>query len=128
MIILDTSVWIEFLKNNQDYFSKISKLLESMEIMAVECIFGELLQGVKNNHERGTIINYWNYLPKKHYENIVIEAGVYSAENRLLDYGVGLIDVIILMHGIKSNAKIWTLDNKFLKIIPKDIRYIPIET
>jgi len=47
MIILDTSVWIEHLKNNQAFFPKTSKLLESREILAVECIFGELLQGVK---------------------------------------------------------------------------------
>ena len=95
-----------------------------MEIMAVECVFGELLQGVKNKNERETILKYWNFLPKEHYENIIIEAGIFSAKNKLLDYGVGLIDTIILMHGIKSSAKIWTLDNKFLRIIPKDMRYI----
>ena len=123
MIILDTSVWIEHLRNNQEYFPKTSKLLESMEIMAVECVFGELLQGVKSSREKETIMNYWKYLPKTNYENIVIEAGLYSAENKLPDYGVGLIDAIILVHGIKSNSKIWTLDNKFLRIIPENIRY-----
>ena len=63
-------------------------------------------------------------MPKEHYENIIIQAGEYSAENKLLDHGVGLVDVIILMHGIKSNSKIWTLDNKFLKIIPEELIYI----
>ena len=123
MIILDTSVWIEHLKNNQNYFPVISKLLETGEIMAVECVFGELLQGTKNNSEKKTILNFWKYLPKEQYENIIIEAGVYSAENKLLNYGVGLIDTIILMYGIKSNSKIWTLDNKFQKIIPGELKY-----
>jgi hypothetical protein len=27
------------------------------------------------------------------------------------------------MHGIKSNSKIWTLDNKFLRIIPEELVY-----
>jgi hypothetical protein len=40
-----------------------------------------------------------------------------------LDHGVGLIDAIILIHGIKSNSKIWTLDNKFLRIIPEELKY-----
>jgi predicted nucleic acid-binding protein len=123
MIILDTSVWIEHLKNNQNLFPKINKLLESKEILAVECIFGELLQGVKTEAEREIIINFWTYLPKEYYENIIIQAGEYSAKNKLLDHGVGLVDAIILMHGIKSNSKIWTLDNKFLKMIPEELRY-----
>ena len=123
MIILDTSVWIEHLKNNQNFFPKISKLLESGEILAVECVFGELLQGVKEKSEKDMVLNFWTYLPKKHYENIIIEAGEYSAQNKLLDHGVGLIDAIILIHGIKSNSKIWTLDNKFLRIIPEELKY-----
>ena len=123
MIILDTNIWIEHLKNNQQFFPKVSKLLENREILAVECVFGELLQGVKKNYERDIILNFWTYSPKVNYENIIIEAGQYSAKNKLLDKGVGLIDAIILMHGIKSNSKIWTLDSKFLRIIPEELKY-----
>ena len=123
MIILDTSIWIEHLKNNQNFFPKISALLESREVLAVECVFGELLQGVKNETEKEIILNFWTHLPKEQYENIIIEAGEYSAKNKLLDYGVGLIDAIILLHCIKSNSQIWTLDNKFLRIIPEELKY-----
>jgi len=123
MIILDTSIWIEHLKNNQNFFPKVSKLLESREILAVDCVFGELLQGVKNNYEKEIILNFWKYLPKENYEDSIIEAGIYSSKNKLLDKGVGIIDALILTHGIKSNSKIWTLDTKFLKIIPEKLRY-----
>ena len=128
MIILDTSIWIEHFRNNQQYFPKIIKLLESREILAVECVFGELLQGVKNKNEKELVLNFWAHLPKEYYSNIIIEAGVYSVENKLLDHGVGLIDAIILLHGIKSNSKIWTLDNKFLKIIPEELKYVDSPT
>jgi predicted nucleic acid-binding protein len=40
-----------------------------------------------------------------------------------LNNGVGLIDAIILMHAINNNTKIWTLDKKFMKIIPKEYKY-----
>ena len=123
MIILDTSVWIEHLKNNPEFFPKISKLLESGEILAVECVFGELLQGVKNKKENEIILKFWEYLPKENFKNIIIEAGEYSSKNKLLDHGVGLIDAIILMHGIKSNSKIWTLDRNFLRILPDELKY-----
>ena len=125
MIILDTSVWIEHLRNNQNYFPTICKLLESKEILAVECVFGELLQGAKNKPERDILMEFWKHLPKEHFENIIIEAGEYSARYKLLDHGVGLIDAIILLHGIKSSSKIWTLDNKFLRVIPEELRYAP---
>ena len=123
MIILDTSIWIEHLRNNMQFFPVVRELMENGEILAVECVFGELLQGVKHKSEKEIIINFWMHLPKENYENIVIQAGEYSAKNELLDHGVGLIDSIILMHGIKSNSKIWTLDTKFLGVIPGELKY-----
>jgi predicted nucleic acid-binding protein len=125
MIILDTSVWIAHLKNNQDFFPKICKMLETKEILAVECVFGELLQGAKTESEKEIISGFWKHLPKEKFDNIIIEAGEYSAKNKLLDHGVGLIDAIILMHGIKSDSKIWTLDKKFLRVIPEELIYTP---
>ena len=99
-------------------------MLEAGEILAVECVFAELLQGIRNKSEKEIIMDFWKYLPKQNYENIIIDAGEYSAQNKLLKHGVGLIDAIILMHGIKSNSRIWTLDTKFLRIIPKELKYI----
>jgi predicted nucleic acid-binding protein len=52
MIILDTSIWIEFLKQrNKDIDEKVSYLLEETEVVALTPIFGELLQGTKNEKE-----------------------------------------------------------------------------
>ncbi|MDR2258333.1 MAG: PIN domain-containing protein [Treponema sp.] len=123
MIILDTSIWIEFLKTHEPYFTIISQLLEQKDILAVECIFGELLQGVKNDAEQNIIVNYYKHLPKIGMTEIIIEAGLFSSKNKLLDKGVGLIDAIILIHGIRSQSKIWTLDKKFLHIIPEELKY-----
>ncbi|MDR1975853.1 MAG: PIN domain-containing protein [Campylobacteraceae bacterium] len=123
MIILDTTIWIEFLKNKPEYYSVISKLLERKEVFAVECVFGELLQGVKTGYEKEIITEYWKYLPKLNYQEIIIEAGNYSCEHKLLDKGVGLIDAVILAHGIKSNSRIWTTDTKFLRVIPDGLKY-----
>jgi len=123
LIILDTSVWIEYLKNNKIFFPKICKLLESGEILAVECVFSELLQGVKNEKEAEIILKYWEHLPKKKYRDIIIKSGIYSKNNKLIDKGVGLIDSIIIMHGIKSKSKIWTIDKKLLKVLPEELNY-----
>ena len=123
MIILDTSIWIEHLRNNPTYFATVKNLMENREILAVECVFGELLQGVKNKSERDIILNFWTHLPKENYEDLIIQAGEYSSHHKLLDHGVGLIDAIILVQAIRSNSKIWTLDSKFLRVIPEELRY-----
>ncbi|GHT71456.1 hypothetical protein FACS1894110_24560 [Spirochaetia bacterium] len=124
MIILDTSVWIEFLRKNEKYFDFISQMLTKMDIMAVEVVFGELLQGVKNKREEEIILDYWKHLPKIDNDTeIIISAGIYSHKNKLIDKGVGLIDSIIIMHGIKTDSKIWTLDTNFFKAIPPELVY-----
>jgi predicted nucleic acid-binding protein len=123
MIILDTTIWIEFLKKHEPYFSKISSLLEKAEILAVECVFGELLQGVRDDEEQNIILEYWTHLPKMEFPESIIEAGIYSRKNSLWKNGVGLIDAIILVHGIQGGIKIWTLDKKFLNVIPEELKY-----
>ncbi|GHU92192.1 hypothetical protein FACS189479_00340 [Spirochaetia bacterium] len=124
MIILDTSVWIEFLRKNIKYFDPISQMLIKMDILAVEVVFGELLQGVKNKREEEIILDYWKHLPKIDNDaEIIISAGIYSHKNKLIDKGVGLIDSIIIMHGIKTDSKIWTLDTNFFKAIPSELLF-----
>ncbi|GHV37607.1 hypothetical protein AGMMS49546_05920 [Spirochaetia bacterium] len=124
MVILDTSVWIEFLRKNEKYFDPISQMLIKMDVIAVEVVFGELLQGVKNRREENIILDYWKHLPKIDKDTeIIISAGIYSQKNKLIDKGIGLIDSIILMHGIKTHSKIWTLDTNFFKVIPSELIY-----
>ena len=114
---------IQHLINNPWFFPKVRKLLETREVLAVECVFGELLQGAKTDYERDIILGFWKHSPKERYDDIAIEAGIYSAANKLCDKGFGLIDAIILMHGIKSGSKIWTLDTKLLRVMPDELKY-----
>ncbi len=123
MIILDTSVWIEFFKKEAEIFTTVKKLLEAGEVYALECIFGELLQGAKNDIEMDLIISYWKYLPRIDEKEIWIEAEKYSGENKLASKGVGLIDAVIIMAAIRSKSKVWTLDKKLRKILNQEIIY-----
>ncbi len=123
-IIADTSVWIEFLKGNQDIFPLMQELLERKCIIAVECIFGELLQGVKTEREKDIILEYWEYLPKADEYNAWIDAGIYSNESKLLEKGVGLIDSALVVLTVKNKLKLWTLDKKLKKILPTEIVYL----
>lgn len=123
MIIPDTSIWIEFLKNNPEYYSKVKDLLENRKVLAIECIFGELLQGAKSKREIEIISLYWENLPKAIIGNGWIEAGKYSSQNKLTSHGVGLIDSLIIVTARKVDAQIWSLDKKLNSLLKKDEKY-----
>lgn len=51
MILVDTSVWIEYLRNRPLYKQILRHCLEIGDIATTGTIFGELLQGAKNQKE-----------------------------------------------------------------------------
>jgi predicted nucleic acid-binding protein len=125
MVILDTSVWIEFLKTNTPYFKSVDELLDRNEVTGLSFIFGELLQGAKNQHERRMINDFWNAIPKIDETGLFIRAGFESGRHKWIDKGIGLIDSAILIASIETRSFIWTLDNKLTRIVPEERRYIP---
>ncbi len=47
MILVDTSIWIEFFRGNEPYFTKLKEIIESSDVLAHEVVFGELLKGLQ---------------------------------------------------------------------------------
>jgi hypothetical protein len=123
MILIDTSIWIEFLKAKSLYYDEVSNLLEENRVLALSCIFGELLQGAKNKRERTIIQDLWTYLPKVDEHHLFIKAGLESGIKKWTDKGVGLIDSVIITSARQTNAKIWTLDKKIQSILKPNEQY-----
>ena len=120
MVIIDTSVWVEFLKCRHPFFKQISTLLEENQVYALECIFAELMQGALNNRERDIIYEYWINLPKPEAVNIFLKAGIESGKNKWMSKGIGLIDRVIILAARESFSKIWTLDKKLKNMLKKE--------
>jgi predicted nucleic acid-binding protein len=120
MILADTSVWVEFLNANEPVFRVLRELIEVGNVIAMEFIFGELLQGARTKREKTVIRDYWEYMPKEDEKGIWLEAGNYSAENRLIDKGIGLIDSAIICFSRKHNTKVWSLDKKLMSMLKND--------
>ncbi len=120
MIIADTSVWIEFFKGSQRIFPYFEERLINREIIGIECVFGELLQGCSNEREIKIVKNYWDSLPKVGETDVWIEAGEFLGRNNLISKGVGLIDSVILILAVRSKCKIWTSDKKLLNAIDQE--------
>lgn len=117
MIIADTSVWIEFLKGNEEIKVLMVPYLRKNHVFASSAVFGELLQGVKNKRERQLIKGFWNNLPKINEDQLFIDAGELSNKYKIYAKGVGLIDCYILASALKHDYAVWTLDKKLLEVI-----------
>jgi predicted nucleic acid-binding protein len=113
MIVVDTSVWISFLrKDDLELADILRSYLKRNDVYAVSAIFGELFQGVKNRRERELIQVWWESLPKLNELDLFIRAGHLSNDYKLFDKGVGLIDCYILSACEQNHLALWTLDKK----------------
>ena len=117
MIIVDTSVWIEFFKNNLTVSAALRREIEQSHILAIECVFAELLQGVRHRKEAEIITKYWELLPKIEERGLWIKAG-------LLGKGIGLIDACIITAARNSKSQLWSLDKKLNAVLKPLERFV----
>jgi hypothetical protein len=98
-------------------------LLENRETIALEPVFGELLQGAKNKRERQVIIDYWKNTPRIDESDLWMDAGLYAGEKKLFAKGVGLIDAYIDIASLKTNARVRILVEKLNKVLQSEFIY-----
>jgi predicted nucleic acid-binding protein len=113
MILIDTSVWIEFLKQKESFVRVMKMLLEAQKVITIEPVFSELLFGVRNNQEEEMILSYWHVLPKIEFgTGTMLAAAQYACKEDYQQRGIGLIDAILIKSVIDGNHLIWTLDQR----------------
>ena len=124
-VLIDTSVWIEFLKGNRDYFLPMIALMEDGEIYSLELIFAELLQGVKTTRELNLITDFYRQLKLLDQPGLIFESGVFSRQAGLINRGIGLVDAVIIHAADKFDLQIWTLDKKIISFLGERKLYHP---
>ena len=78
-------MWIDFFRKiDSEIGGRLSGHLEDGEVVAISAIFGELLQGAKNEAEEKVILEFWQSLPKIDEEDLFIEAGKLSRDSNSL--------------------------------------------
>jgi len=122
-VVFDTSIWIEYLRGNLEYFSICQELLENGRVWSLELIFAELFQGAKGKKEISMIMDYVSHVPLIDEPLFIIEAGMLSNELNLINEGVGLIDAVIIHSVRKNQLKLWTLDQKIRRVIGYDFLF-----
>jgi predicted nucleic acid-binding protein len=124
MILVDTSIWIEFLKQNTAFVNEMETLLESKQVITIEPVFSELIYGSRSEKEKNKIMSYWKALPHvKFSEGSFLEAASFANKNNYYTIGIGLIDAILTKAATENKLLIWTLDRKILASLDKQFLY-----
>ncbi len=123
MILVDTSVWIEFLRWKEPIATELDQLLNAAQVCTIEAIFGELLQGCKTRTEATRFLAYWRDVPRVPFPELLIAAGQYSADHRLASKGLALTDSAIIVAASFLECSIWSLDKTLVSHVPTATRY-----
>ncbi len=107
MILVDTSVWIDHLRNNN---KTLALLLEKNQVSIHTLIIGELACG--NLINRKQLLALLNKL--EHTVEASFNESIYLIENnQLMGKGVGFIDIQLLASVlITKGAILWTFDKR----------------
>lgn len=124
MVLVDSTIWIEFFKSHPEYVKEMESLMENREVITIEPVFTELLYGSRSDKERSTILSYWKVLPRiKILDGTMIESAEFANKNNFHNLGIGLIDSILIKATIENSTLIWSLDKKILNNIDKQFIY-----
>ena len=123
MVLVDTSVWIRFLKNQSPYAAEMARLLDAEEVSGHEMIYGELLTGDRG--DRATLLT--EYVHIKATATIAHgEVVAFVRARRLKSRGVGWVDVHLLASAIVGRLKLWTADQSLYALAQElDVAYTP---
>ena len=104
MILVDTSVWITFFRENN---SSLSGFLVEGRVVCHPFIIGELACG--NLKNRSEILSLLEALPQARlarHEEVLY----FIEQNHLMGKGLGYIDMHLLASAKLSEVLLWTLD------------------
>lgn len=117
-IIVDTSIWIEYFKNDPGIARIIDEGLDANEIYIIGPVVAELLQGVRTKREQETISKLIDAVAFLDCEmKDWADAGRISWSLRKSGITVPLTDLIIFSVAQNNDAVIFTKDKHF-NLIP----------
>ncbi|MGW8314070.1 MAG: PIN domain-containing protein [Bacteroidales bacterium] len=126
MILVDTSVWVEFFTQQRVYADHIRVLLKKKAVITLEPIFSELLYGVSNRQEYEVIHSFWQMLPKIEFSNgSMIEAASLARQRNYHLMGIGVLDAAIIKATEDGEHRLWTLNGRINDHIRKPLIYQP---
>ena len=116
MTLIDTSVWIEFLRGTARA-ARLAELLDANEALLHPWVLGELALGGLGK-QREAVLADLRRLPRAQVVNDdeVVEL-IHSRE--LVGRGIGWVDAQLLAASLIADSALWTFDGTLAKIADK---------
>ena len=112
MILVDTSIWIDHLREGTDL---LARLLNAGRVLTHPFVIGELALGAMRQRE--TILDALSNLPRA---KLATDAEVLGFINgwALFGRGIGYVDVHLLASArLTAGAEFWTRDNRLRSLV-----------
>lgn len=113
MVLVDTSVWIDYLRG-KPHAASLAKLLQEHQVMNHPWVTGEILLGYLGPR-RSSILADLQYLPQLTVHEVddlrdFVEKGGHVGQ------GLSLIDIQLLYAAIAGDCLLWTFDRALQKV------------
>ena len=118
MILVDTSVWIDFFSSSPGRAgAELRRLIEEAEPFALTgVVVAEVLQGLIRDASRiEQYLAHWEMLEPRGFETYREAAAIYRAA-RAKGFTPTTIDAVIAAIALEHNASVFTLDQDFSRI------------
>lgn len=116
-ILADTSVWIEFFKQNSGTGDALEALILEDAVWACGVVLFELAQGVRSEVEKAKILTTVSHLRYAEMSKTLWQkAGDLSSALRKKGLTIPLSDIFIAVIAIEHNLSVFTLDGHFEQI------------
>ena len=118
MIVVDSSVWIEYLRAPDSQHGRaLDSLLERKEALLTGVVIAEVVQGLRADRQRTTVADYLVRLP---YSDLSkdgwLQVGELAYKMRRQGQTPGLADLAIAAVAIEGGHELYTLDADFQRI------------
>jgi predicted nucleic acid-binding protein len=106
-VLVDTSIWIQFLSNRSPQAARLDALLSREEVVGHDLVCGELLIGDKGGRRR-LLADYalFEHAPVVAHDEMV----AFVRDRRLHARGIGWIDAHLLASALLARVRLWTAD------------------
>jgi predicted nucleic acid-binding protein len=107
MVLVDTSVWIQFLANRAPYAAGLDRLLALDEVCGHELVFGELLIGDRGGRRK--LLTAYERISQVRLapHDEVVE---FVRHRDLHGRGIGWVDAHLLASALAGRVKLWSAD------------------
>ena len=116
MILLDTNVLIEILKNNQNTIQNVSALTPPLAISSITAM--ELIVGARNKKEIQLLNKFIARFQVIHLDSIISLAALKLITGYAKSHALDIPDALISATAISKRAKLLTYNTKDFQYIP----------